>query len=57
MYFCVLKFLFINMIVNIGNNLFFNIKENFWFFGGILLYKFKMILLKVICGLDIIFNK
>lgn len=43
------------MIANIGSDLFFNIKENFWLSGNI---KSKMILLlKVMCGPDTAYNK
>lgn len=56
--FCALKSSFINMIANIGNNLFLNITETFWLCGGILLYKTKVILLlKVMCDPDTVHNK
>lgn len=55
--FCALKSSSINMIVNVGNNLFLNI-ENFWHSGGISPYKSKMTsFLKVMCGPDTVFNK
>lgn len=58
MYFCTLKSSSINMIANIGSNLFLNIKENFWLSGDLSSYKSKMILLlKVMCGPDTAYNK
>lgn len=52
--FCALKSSSINMIANVGNNLFLSI-ENFWHSGGIFPYKSKKIsLLKVMCGPDIV---
>ena len=48
----------INMVANIGNNVFLNIKENFQFFGDISPSKSKMIsLLKVMCGSNIVYNE
>ena len=46
------------MVANIGNNVFLNIKENFWLFGDISPYKSKMMsLLKVTCAANIVYNE
>lgn len=56
--FYALKSSSINMIANISNNLFLNIKKKFWLSGGMSAYKSKMILLLLIamCGPDKMYN-